>query len=389
MSVFLTILFASIMIKCIHSFEISVRIDNHEKMLIFDCSTNSQKKALEFCTTNNIQPSNDCISSLSTTMSKTQGTECSMLMEHWLDRPVKDWLERLQWKILNQSTYRGVRTWKFPFDAWVYREILYQERPTVIIEIGNFAGGSALLFADLFDTMEHHAGRIIAVDIDHSNVHEKARSHPRITWIEADAVVAFDSVASMIDPIHDKVIVIEDASHTHAHTLAIMQHYGNLVTNGSYMIIEDTVLHNGVKNDAFRDAGAYQAVKDFSTSNEFGCGWKVQRHWERYIVTWNPTGFLQKVHPHGACNEKSHNQFVFNQQQFHKQWRNAPLDYSRFINLITSKWNNNILLSDLKIITIPTKNGDYSFNPISPDFKNKNSNNKEITIEQLHAIASF
>lgn len=111
----------------------------------------------------------------------------------------------------------------------MYREIIYDLRPTVIVEVGNFAGGSALFFADLFDTMGLHPGRIIAVDIDHSNLHSLPKSHPRITWIEEDAVHAFDQVAGLIDPIHDTVMVIEDASHKYQHTLEIMQRYGTLV----------------------------------------------------------------------------------------------------------------------------------------------------------------
>ena len=343
-----------------------MKIDTTETLLTYDCGTDSQHKAIEFCATHGIESTN-CVSSLSTSMSRTQGIECGMLMEDWLERPVKDWLERLQWRILDQSTYHGVRTWKFPFDAWIYREILYAEKPTVIIEIGNFAGGSALLFADLFDTMEHHTGRIIAVDIDHSNVHEKARNHPRITWIEADAVEAYEIVAPMIHPLHDKVIVIEDASHTHAHTLAIMQKYGNLVTNGSYMIIEDTVLHNGVKNDAFNDLGAFAAVQDFTTSKEFGCGWEIQRQWERYIVTWNPTGFLQKIHPDGACNAHGPNQARFNLQQYHQQWKHAPLDYLRFINGIKTTWSvEEQILSGVHMhtVSIPIADGLFTFVPV-------------------------
>jgi hypothetical protein len=40
-------------------------------------------------------------------------------MEDWLDRPIRDWLELLQWRILDQSTYDGVTTWKFPFNIWL------------------------------------------------------------------------------------------------------------------------------------------------------------------------------------------------------------------------------------------------------------------------------
>jgi len=61
----------------------------------------------------------------------------------------------------------GVKTWKFPFDAWVYLEMLVENPPDVLIEVGNRFGGSALMFAHLFDQLNVPT-RIIAVDIDHS-----------------------------------------------------------------------------------------------------------------------------------------------------------------------------------------------------------------------------
>merc|ERR1711871_1693556 len=96
-------------------------------------------------------------------------------------------------------------------------------------------------------------------------------------------------------------MVIEDASHERKRTLDIMQSYGRLVTNGSYMIIEDTVLHNGVRNDYFKDEGAFAAVEEFAASPEYACGWMIDRSMERFVITWNPRGFLRKISPHGAC----------------------------------------------------------------------------------------
>ena len=325
----LILLLLSLPFFCI-AFEHNVTLDNVNVTLFYDCDTDPDIQSKLFCTSHHITDTN-CNPHLSVFISRSQGEKCGMLMEDWLDRPVKDWLERLQWRILDQSTYHGVTTWKFPFDIWMYRELLYEQMPTVVIEIGNFAGGSALFFADLFDTMNHYPAKIIAVDIDHSNLHDKSKSHPRITWIEADAIEAFEQVAALIDPIHDRVMVIEDASHRYEHTLEIMKLYGNLVTNGSYMIIEDTVLHNGVRNEGFTDPGAFASVRTFLELPDYKCGWKTQRNMERFVVSWNPTGFLQKIHPDGACQEQnSPNYLQHNLQQYHQQWISSSLDYDRY-----------------------------------------------------------
>ena len=84
----------------------------------------------------------------------------------------------------------GVKMWKFPFDAWVYLEMLVENPPDVLIEVGNRFGGSALMFAHLFDQLNVPT-RIIAVDIDHSELHPLPLAHPRITWIEGDALEVF------------------------------------------------------------------------------------------------------------------------------------------------------------------------------------------------------
>ena len=301
----------------------------------FSCILDPQVQAETWCADHEMGGDSDCQATLSTTISKKQAEVCAYRMEDWLERPIKDWLELLQWRMLSSSTYHGVMTWKFPFDIWMYRELLVRELPTVLIEIGNFAGGSALFFADLFDTLGHWPGRIIAVDIDHSNLHERAKSHERITWIEADASDAFRKVASLVDAKHDKVLVIEDASHRYKETLDIMKTYGTLVTNGSYMIIEDTALHNGVKNDFFCDPGAYASVQDFMNNGEYKCGWVIDRDMERYLISWNPRGFLRKVHPTGNCSN------IGNMGERHHAyashaipWTFAELDPERFFSLL-------------------------------------------------------
>jgi diketogulonate reductase-like aldo/keto reductase/cephalosporin hydroxylase len=320
-------------------------VDGAHVFVDFSCQDSAAALAEMFCDDHSVQPHARCVLQTYTEIARAQAKGCPFYMEDWLDRPMRDWLEVLQWRILDKSEYDGVTTWKFPFDLWMYRELLAEQLPTVLVEVGNYAGGSALFYADLYDTLGHAEGRIIAVDIDHSMLHEKARSHPRITWIEDDAARAFSRVRELIDPVHDKVMVIEDASHEQARTLDIMRTYGSLVTNGSYMIIEDTVLHNGVRNDFFEDPGAFAAVKEFMASPEHACGWRIDRDRERFVVTWNPRGFLQKVAPHGACADSEPGDkssaaeaawAKHRRQLLHNRWHNAPLDTERFLRSLGS-----------------------------------------------------
>ena len=272
--------------------------------LSFPCDASDKLVASQLCSA--VLPHvQHCNATISTAISQAKARPpsdggCSRRLEHWLDRTLRDFLTSLQWVILEESLYMGVKTWKFPMDAWVYMEIMHENPPDVLVEVGNRFGGSALLWAHLFDQMGAPT-RIIAVDVDQSEVHELPRSHPRITWIENDAPLAFPEVAALIRA-HETVMLVEDASHTHLQTLEIMEMYGSLVTPNQWMVIEDTVLHNGVRNDMFVDPGAFQSVKGFLTG-PFGCAWNQDREKERYILTWNPSGFLRKKPEGGACYE--------------------------------------------------------------------------------------
>jgi SAM-dependent methyltransferase len=146
------------------------------------------------------------------------GGERSPYMEYNLTTPLRDLLPIMQARIVSSSTYFGVPTQKSPTDFWIYQEIIHEQRPDVIVEIGNFRGGSALALAHLCDNLGH--GRVVAVDIDQRNVAQIVRQHPRITLIEGDAQALFETVRAGIKP-GERVLVIEDSSHTYENTLGV------------------------------------------------------------------------------------------------------------------------------------------------------------------------
>ena len=270
----------------------AVQVDGFLRPLAFTCGSDPSKVAETFCKTWNITNNGLCRNAIGEKVKMRVAVDCDQMLEDWTDKPISTYLESLQWRILEKSTYLGVETWKFPMDIWVYREIIYDTMPSLLIEIGNNKGGSTLWFAHLFDLLGK--GRIIAVDIDQKLIDPRARNHPRITWIEADAVDAFTMVKPLVKP-EDTVMVVEDASHKYGPTLQIMERYGTLVTPGSFMIIEDTVLHNGVKNKMFEyDDGAFASVRDFMKDPLNQEIWRIAREKEEFILTWNPKGFLQK-----------------------------------------------------------------------------------------------
>jgi len=160
------------------------------------------------------------------------------VIEHHLGVPLKKVLQIMDHRIKHQTTYFGVRAFQNPLDFWVYREIIFDVKPDVIIEIGNCYGGITLALAHILHHMQK--GRVIGLDMDHEKVPAIVKKHPRITLITGDACKSFEKVRELIKD-QDKVLIIEDSSHTYANTLNVLRKFSPLVTPGSYFIVEDSI----------------------------------------------------------------------------------------------------------------------------------------------------
>ncbi|MEO6727112.1 MAG: CmcI family methyltransferase [Blastocatellia bacterium] len=208
-------------------------------------------------------------------------------MEQSLDVPLGHILPVMQERIVNGTTYFGIQTLKNPLDFWVYQEMLYQQQPDVIIEMGNRFGGSTLALAHFCDLLGK--GKIIGLDISHELVSDLVHAHPRITLIEGDACESFSKVASLIGP-QESVLVIEDSSHTYENTLNVLRTYSPLVKPGGYFIVEDSICHHGL--EVGPQPGPYEAIETFIAENS---DFVSDRSQEGFLITWNPKGFLLRV----------------------------------------------------------------------------------------------
>lgn len=208
-------------------------------------------------------------------------------MEESLDWPLSKMLPVMQEQIMERSTYHGIPTLKNPLDFWMYQQILWEARPDVVIEIGNYCGGSTLSLAHACDAIGK--GRIIGVDTDHDRVPPEVRAHPRITLFTGDASEMLPMVEDSLQS-HEQVMVIEDSAHTYENTLKVLECYAHLVGVGQYFIVEDGICHHGL--DVGPQPGPYEAVETFLGLKD---NFLVDRDREGYCITWNPKGYLKKV----------------------------------------------------------------------------------------------
>lgn len=207
-----------------------------------------------------------------------------------LDRVIADLFHKIYYNNAEQTwenTYWfGVKTRKIPFDLWVYQEILHEIRPDVILECGTDNGGSAYYLASLCELLGK--GKVITIDI---NRKPNLPQHQRITYLNGSSVDTemVKNVKNMILPT-DKVLVILDSDHSKKHVLAEMKAYHELVSQGSYLIVEDSNMNNHPVG-RYHGEGPMEALEEFLKTNT---GFEIDSSREKYFVSFNPKGYLKK-----------------------------------------------------------------------------------------------
>ena len=188
---------------------------------------------------------------------------------------------------LETTTWMGVPVNQCPMDLWIYQELLHRVRPAVVVETGTAWGGSALYYAGLCDLLDH--GRIVTIDI---GVAEGRPDHPRVTHIVGSSTTpdTVDEVRRLVGDA-SPVLVTLDSDHGYSHVRHELAAYADLVTPGSYLVVEDTNLNGHPVHPRF-GPGPMEAVEEFLAADR---RFEVERECEKFLMTYNPGGYLRRV----------------------------------------------------------------------------------------------
>jgi cephalosporin hydroxylase len=184
-------------------------------------------------------------------------------------------------------SWLGYHVLKSPLDLWIYQEILCETRPDVIIETGTRFGGSALFLANLCQLIGN--GRVLTVDLQPQ---PNRPQHELITYVHGASThpITIEQLKKRI-PTGGRVMVLLDSDHARDHVRRELELYGDFVTPGCYLIVEDTNI-NGHPTFPEHGPGPWEAVEDFLAQDQ---RFVADRFRERFLLTLNPNGFLRRV----------------------------------------------------------------------------------------------
>src|SRR5262252_5935105 len=196
-------------------------------------------------------------------------------------------------------TWLGYPVWQNVLDLWTIQETLAEIRPELLIETGTNRGGSSLVYAQLFDLMDH--GSIITIDVQ--KLHDLC--HPRITYLigSSTSPEIIKTVQTRAAQCVGPVMVILDSDHSEEHVRSELQCYAPIVTPGSYCLVQDGVID---KLAWFRAArpGPLPAINSFlQTTHDFEID---EKRSHRFLITHHPAGWLKRKTNGNATSARNH-----------------------------------------------------------------------------------
>jgi cephalosporin hydroxylase len=208
-----------------------------------------------------------------------------------------NWQRKLSYEV----TWLGIPIIQLPEDILMVQELIWKNRPDVIVESGVAHGGALILYASLLELLGR--GRVIGIDIEIRKYNRLAiESHPasrRIALIEGSSTDAstFEAVRGRIQP-GESVMVMLDSNHTRDHVRAELELYAPLVGPGGYVVVFDEVMPmvadapNG--KPSWDSDNPLEAVRDFLAGHP---DFEPDLGYERLGTTYCRSGFLRRTAP--------------------------------------------------------------------------------------------
>lgn len=189
---------------------------------------------------------------------------------------------------------------RYPTDLLVLQEVIWEVKPSLIIETGIAHGGSLVFSASVLQLLG--AGHVVGVDID-LRPHNRAallahRLANRMTLLDGSSTdPEVLAQVSKFAAESDNTLVVLDSLHTHEHALTELREYSKFVSPNSYIVVADTFIERfprGYFNDRPWDVGnnPMTAVRSFLSENH---NFEIDRSRNKAMISEASDGYLRRV----------------------------------------------------------------------------------------------
>jgi cephalosporin hydroxylase len=210
--------------------------------------------------------------------------------------------------VWRKTTFLGVPIRKYPNDLWNYQEILFDLKPSLVVEFGAAYGGSAYYLSMMLHLVHgsqpgipgtaNQKFRLLTVDVDTSQLHPSysAGDHaPHVEVIEASSTSAGvrERIVELKLLFPGPMFCILDSHHHQTHVERELELLVPLLESGDYLVVEDTNV-NMHPVDANHGPGPYEAVVQYLRRNPRQLKRDVARE-EKFGFTAAPLGYFTKI----------------------------------------------------------------------------------------------
>lgn len=146
-----------------------------------------------------------------------------------------------------QWEWCGIPIIRHPDDIVLQQEIMWKLKPSHVVETGVARGGSLVLSASLL-AMQGQVGKVLGLDIQ-ILPHALSSLAPwtssgRIELLECDSAsqIAVSRVRDFLQGSTTPSLLVLDSNHSHQHVLNELNALAPLLSNGSIIIVADTII---------------------------------------------------------------------------------------------------------------------------------------------------
>lgn len=232
-----------------------------------------------------------------------------MLVDDNLQKNVIETLVGLeQHRYTYQWDWLGVPIIKMPEEIMIIQEVMYQIRPTAVIEVGVARGGGVSLYHSL-QTLLGITPNILGIDIKFFPHTLSALSKLQNQGVRLVEGRSLDSSTKeiLVEFLkgHQKVFVILDGDHSHENVLKELRMFHELLPQDSVVLCADTLVskirQTGLKRNWDESSNPATALSQFLSENRM---WQpIKKVNEKVILSESPNGWIQKI---GEETSKGH-----------------------------------------------------------------------------------